>query len=93
MIIDFHVHPIPSETNENLILKEMEKAQVDMAVLLALDLNPEHLKNEKEKRSFLEKCLNLYIWNGLQALRNAEKILEMANISNKIVASHGEEAS
>ena len=87
MIIDFHVHPIPSETGENLILKEMEKAQVDMAVLLALDLNSEHLKNEKEKRSFLEKCLNLYIWNGLQALRNAEKILETANINNKVVAA------
>ena len=87
MIIDFHVHPVPSETGENLILKEMEKAQVDMAVLLALDLNSEHLKNEKEKRSFLEKCLNLYIWNGLQALRNAEKILETANINNKVVAA------
>ena len=85
-IIDFHVHPIPGEADEKRILKEMDKAQVDMAVLLALDLNPQHLRNEKEKRAFLEKCLNLYIWNGLQALKNAERILETANISNKTVA-------
>ncbi|MCD6241218.1 amidohydrolase family protein [Candidatus Bathyarchaeota archaeon] len=86
-IIDFHVHPIPGETDEKSILKEMEKAKVDMAVLLALDLDPQHLRNKNERRRFLEKCLNLYIWNGLQALKNAEKILETANISNKIVAA------
>ena len=65
-IIDFHVHPIPGEMDEKSILKEMEKAKVDMAVLLALDLDPQHLRNENERRKFLEKCLNLYIWNGLQ---------------------------
>ena len=85
-IIDFHVHPIPGEVDEKSILKEMEKAKVDMAVLLALDLYPQHLRNENERRKFLEKCLNLYIWNGLQALKNVERILETVNISNKTVA-------
>ena len=54
-IIDFHVHPIPGEVDEKRILKEMDKAQVNMAVLLALDLPLQHLKNEKEKRVFSGK--------------------------------------
>lgn len=86
-IIDFHVHPIPGEINENHILKEMEKAGVEMTVLIALDLNPQHFKRKEEKSRFLQKCLNLNIWNGLQALKNAERILETANISNRLVAA------
>jgi len=54
-IIDFHVHPIPGEADEKRILKEMDKAQADMAVLLALDLNPQHLRSEKEKKSISGK--------------------------------------
>ncbi|RLI22737.1 hypothetical protein DRO54_00380 [Candidatus Bathyarchaeota archaeon] len=86
-LIDFHIHPILNEVNEKQILEEMKKAHVDVAVLLALDLNPQYLGNEKRRRDFLEKCLNLYVWNGLQTLRNVEKILRTAKISNKLVAS------
>lgn len=44
MIIDFHLHPL---IDINRILKEMDKAGVDRAVLLATDLNESVLNNSK----------------------------------------------
>lgn len=45
-IIDFHVHPLPVITPEEL-LYEMDTSFVDKAVLLSMELEPELLKNTK----------------------------------------------
>ncbi len=58
LIIDFHVHPFYDEAN---ILKEMEKANVDVCVLLAIDADPLDIEKpkiqEKLKRRHLKSLL------------------------------------
>ena len=86
-IVDFHVHPLTREVSEKKILKEMEKANVDLAVLLALDVDSKFLDDKTRRMEILEKLLNLYVWNGNQALNDMKRILETAKTSNKLVAN------
>ena len=67
-IIDFHIHPLIKEISEKEILKEMKRANVDFAVLLALDVDSSFLYEKAKRREILEKLLNLYVWNGNQVL-------------------------
>ena len=85
-IVDFHVHPLIKEISEKEILKEMKRANVDLAVLLALDVDSSLLYEKAKRREILEKLLNLYVWNGNQVLEDMKRILEKAETSNKLVA-------
>ena len=86
MKIDFHVHPLLKQISEKEILSEMEKAGIEKAVLLALDLNPKALENNRKRQEIMQKCVNCNIWSSEKVLESMKRILTMANTSNKLVA-------
>jgi predicted TIM-barrel fold metal-dependent hydrolase len=61
LIVDFHVHPFLQEAE---ILDEMEEAEVDMAILLAVDVDPLDVEKpeikEKLRKRHLETFFGLY---------------------------------
>jgi predicted TIM-barrel fold metal-dependent hydrolase len=54
LIIDLHVHPF---LDEKEILKQMEKANVDKAILLAVDADPSDVDNPEIKKRLRERHL------------------------------------
>lgn len=88
-VIDCHVHPIRSfATTESLIL-EMNRANVQKAVLLALDLDPNILDSNYTLREEIIDDLWAYSMfiNHEQILEVMKKILEVGNTPNNLVAN------
>ena len=83
-IVDVHVHPLP-ELPEATLLSELKKAHVRRCVLLALDLDPSELEEERKKTRFLECLLNAGVWD-IRALDMAREILRRGRTPNERVA-------
>ncbi|MEM1769659.1 MAG: amidohydrolase family protein [Nitrososphaerota archaeon] len=84
-LVDFHVHPLLNVVNEKEFLKEVEKANLDLVVLVALDLDPGFLEDWCVRRKFLEDCLELNICDCLQALDTVRRMLNMGHVDNNVV--------
>ncbi len=87
-IIDAHVHPIQSLTSAEFLIKEMDKANVSKAVLLALDLDPNVLDTNLSLRDeivydFLSYSLFIDPYRLLDAMKT---ILRAGNTPNERVA-------
>ncbi|MCL7401578.1 MAG: amidohydrolase family protein [Thaumarchaeota archaeon] len=85
-VVDFHVHPIPRIISEKELLREVEHAGVDLAVLLALDVDPHHLEDKHTLIKFLEECINYSNWNCLGCLEIIKDILQTCFTSNEYIA-------
>ncbi|MFX1286535.1 MAG: amidohydrolase family protein [Promethearchaeota archaeon] len=88
-VIDSHVHPIQSLTSGESLIKEMEKAKVTKAVLLALDLDPNVLDTDLNLRDeiiydFLSYSLFI---DPYQLLNTMKTILRIGNTPNERVAN------
>jgi predicted TIM-barrel fold metal-dependent hydrolase len=88
-IIDTHVHPIRSLTTAESLIKEMDKAKISKAVLLALDLNPDVLDTNQSLRDeiiydFLSYSLFIDPYNLLKVMKS---ILKVGNTPNERVAN------
>ncbi len=84
-VIDFHVHPIPKIISREELVKEVGRARVDKAVLLALDIDEYYLDGEYSSMSFLQECVQLNSLNCLKCLEDARKILKTCYTSNEYV--------
>ncbi|UCG01105.1 MAG: amidohydrolase [Candidatus Heimdallarchaeota archaeon] len=87
-IIDTHVHPIQSLTSAESLIREMDKAKVSKAVLLALDLDPNVLDTNQSLRDeiiydFLSYSLFLDPYRLLDTMK---AILRVGNTTNVHVA-------
>ncbi len=87
-VIDTHVHPIQSLTSAESLIKEMDRAKVTKAVLLALDLDPNVLDTNLTLRDeivydFLSYSLFIDPYQLLDAMKT---ILRVGNTSNAQVA-------
>ena len=87
-IIDTHVHPIRSLTTAESLIKEMDRARVSKAVLLALDLDPDVLETDSALRDEIIYDLFTYslFLNPYSMIKTMKNIMKMGNTSNKLVA-------
>jgi predicted TIM-barrel fold metal-dependent hydrolase len=85
-IVDFHVHPMLSLISENDLLTELDKASVEAAVLLALDVDPQDLDRPDIKNLIFQRFLNLNIWDAPTAMHKIKGFLRMVETSNQLVA-------
>lgn len=85
-VVDFHVHPIPGMISERELLREAELAGIDVAVLLALDLDPHYLEDKRTLIKFLEECIEHNNLNCLGCLETVKDILQTCFTSNEYIA-------
>ncbi len=85
-VIDFHVHPIPRIINEKELLREVEYAGIDIAILVALDVDPYYLEDRRILIKFLEECIEFNNLNCLGVLETVKNILQTCFTSNEYVA-------
>ncbi|MFX0114482.1 MAG: amidohydrolase family protein [Candidatus Hodarchaeota archaeon] len=87
-IIDTHVHPIKALADGESLIKEMEKAGVSKAVLLALDVDPDILDEDLALRDEILRDLFAFSFflDHFQLLDTMKTILRLGNTSNQLVA-------
>jgi len=61
-VVDVHLHPFTLITDDHL-LTEMDKAGVDVAVLLALDVDPTDLDRPNVKEMIHNRLLDMYFFD------------------------------
>ncbi len=86
-IIDVHVHPLKRIVSVEEIIREMDRAGVVKAVLLAMDTDPGNLDRVEIKKRIMEKTRSIYIWNYSSLYLQMKKILYYAKTTNEYVAS------
>lgn len=71
---------------EERILSELDKAAIEYAVLIALDVDARDLNRPEIHEKVLQRFLDLHIWAGPQIIDGMRYLLETARIDNKHVA-------
>ncbi len=84
-VIDVHLHPFALMTDDHL-LTEMDKAGVDVAVLLALDVDPTDLDRSGIKEMVHDRLLDMYFFDVKRVIEELKVFLELARIDNEHVA-------
>ena len=84
-IVDVHIHPFAPLTEDHL-LTELDKAGVDVAVLLALDVDPSDLDRSEIKQMVSLRLLEMYLWDAKRVSEELKDFLELARIDNEHVA-------
>jgi predicted TIM-barrel fold metal-dependent hydrolase len=83
--VDVHLHPFALVT-DNHLLTEMDKASVDIAVLLALDVDPTDLDRPNIKEMIHNRLLDMYFFDVKKVVEELKVFLELARIENEQVA-------
>jgi len=84
-IVDAHVHPLTLITEEHL-LSELDKAEVDTCVLLALDVDSSDLDRPEIKEMVSNRLLDMYFWDAKKVVEELKSFLDAARIDNEQVA-------
>jgi len=84
-VVDVHLHPFTLITDDHL-LTEMDKAGVDVAVLLALDVDPTDLERRNIKEMIHNRLLDMYFFDVKKVVEELKVFLELARIGNERVA-------
>jgi len=84
-IVDIHLHPFPFMANSDL-LTEMDRAGVDVAILLALDVDPTDLERPTIKEMVHNRLLEMYFFDVKKVMEELKVFLEIARIDNEHVA-------
>ncbi len=84
-VIDVHLHPFALIADDHL-LTEMNKAGVDVAVLLALDVDPTDLDRPGIKEMVHDRLLDMYFFDVKRVIEELKVFLELARIDNEQVA-------
>jgi len=84
-IVDVHVHPFELMTDDHL-LRELDKAGVDVGVLLALDVDPQDLDRPEIKKMVSNRLLDMYFWDAKKVMEELKVFLEVARTDNELVA-------
>lgn len=85
-IVDVHVHPLSLITEEQL-LKELDEAEVDICVLLALDVDSHDLDRPEIKKMVSDRLLDMYFWDPKKVVEELKSFLDGARIDNEQVAN------
>lgn len=84
-IIDVHVHPLSLITEQHL-LSELDEAEVDMCILLALDVDSRSLDRLDVKKMVSGRLLDMYFWSPKKVVEELKSFLDAARIDNEQVA-------
>ena len=84
-VIDVHLHPFTLMTDDHL-LTEMDKAGVDIAVLLALDVDPNNLDRPDIKEMIHNRLLEMYFFDVKKVMEELKVFLEIARTDNEQIA-------
>ncbi|MFX0080067.1 MAG: amidohydrolase family protein, partial [Candidatus Hermodarchaeota archaeon] len=84
-IVDVHVHPFSLMTQEHM-LTELDNAGVAIAVLLALDVDPNDLDRPEIKKMVSDRLLEMYFWDARRVVEGLKDFLEVARTENEQVA-------
>jgi predicted TIM-barrel fold metal-dependent hydrolase len=84
-VVDVHLHPFTLITDDHL-LTEMDKAGVDVSVLLALDVDPTDLERRNIKEMVHNRLLDMYFFDVKEVVEELKVFLELARIDNERVA-------
>lgn len=84
-IVDVHLHPFELITDDHL-LTEMDKAGVDVSVLLALDVDPYGLDRPNIKETIRNRLLDMYFFDAKKVMEELKVLLEIARTDNERVA-------
>jgi len=84
-IIDVHIHPFALITEDQL-LAELNKAGVDLGVLLALDVDPLDLDRADIKDMVFNRLLDLYVYDVKRVTEELKVFLEMVRTHDEEVA-------
>ena len=84
-VVDIHVHPFTLMTDDHL-LTEMDKAGVDIAVLLALDVDPNDLDRPNVKEMIHNRLLEMYFFDVKKVMEELKVFLEIARTDNEQIA-------
>ncbi|MDH5391040.1 MAG: amidohydrolase family protein [Candidatus Bathyarchaeota archaeon] len=84
-VVDVHLHPFVLMTDDHL-LTEMDKAGVDVAVLLALDVDPTNLDRPNIIEMVHNRLLDMYFFDVKKVIEELKVFLELARIDNEQVA-------
>lgn len=84
-IVDVHVHPLTLIAEEHL-LSELDKAKVDVSVLLALDVDSRDLDRPEIKEIVSNRLLDMYFWDVKKVVEELKSFLDAARIDNEQVA-------
>lgn len=84
-IVDVHVHPLTLITEENL-LRELDEAEVDKSILLALDVDSNDLDRPEIRKMVSDRLLDMYFWDAKKVVEELKSFLDAARIDNEQVA-------
>jgi len=84
-IVDVHVHPLTLITEEHL-LRELDEAELDMCILLALDVDSNDLNRPEIKEMVSNRLLDMYFWDAKKVVEELKSFLDAARIDNEQVA-------
>jgi len=84
-IVDVHVHPFTLITEEHL-LTELDNAGVDIAVLLALDVDSNDLERPEIRKMISSRLLDMYFCDAKRVMEELKDFLKIARIDNEQVA-------
>jgi len=85
--IDFHVHPIEKLISPIELIAEMDRSNVEKAVLLALDISKDMLREKKIEKKFRQKLIDSMIWDIESTYQLALNILDVGRTENEYVAA------
>ena len=84
-VVDVHLHPFTLITDDHLLM-EMDKAGVDVAVLLALDVDPTDLDRPNIIEMVHNRLLDMYFFDVKKVIEELKVFLELARIDSEQVA-------
>jgi len=85
-IVDVHIHPFALLSEEQLIT-ELDNAEVELGVLLALDVDPRDLDSPQTREMISNRLLEMYFWDAKKVMEELRTFLEVARTENDAVAS------
>ena len=85
-IVDVHIHPF-ALLSEDQLLAELNNAEVELGVLLALDVDPMDLDSPQTKEMISNRLLEMYFWDAKKVMEELRTFLEVARTENGAVAS------
>ncbi len=84
-VVDVHLHPFAFLEDVHL-LTEMDEAGVDIAVLLAIDVDPDDLDRPNIKEIIQSRLFEMYFFDVKKVVEELKFLLEVARTSNEQVA-------
>lgn len=75
-----------AQISKRQLLKELDRAGVDVCILLAVDVDEDVLEQRDVKNKILQRCLDLYIWDCQRMLDGVRHILRSVKTTNRTVA-------